>query len=648
MKPGRPTLAAALLMALLPLAGAVAGGNQLAARDDSAPKHDAAGTDRPSHNPHWAFVPVQDETPPPASDWSNHPIDRFVQAKLRQQELAPIKPADRRTLLRRVSFDLIGLPPTPQEVEQFVQDSSDRAWEQVIERFLSSPRYGERWGRHWLDVVRYADTAGDNADYPIPEARLYRDYVIDAFNTDKPYDEFVQEQLAGDLLARQGPREKYAERVIATTFLALSRRYATAPFELMHLTIEDSIETTGRAFMGLTLRCARCHDHKYDPVTKEDYYALYGLFESTRYPYAGSEEFQSKNFDRSGFVPLLPSEEAEPQVEAWKQRIQQLEAKVKQIEEGSASGKRLATLKAEIEARTKAIKAVEEQGQSTETANQELAGLKQERDKAESELKKELTPLRDELKKLKRLGLPAELPCAYAVADAKPVDSCLQVRGEPAEKGPVVKRGVPRFLCAVGTLDIPEGASGRLEFAQWLTSPRHPLTARVMVNRIWQHHFGKGIVATPSNFGLRGDEPSHPELLDYLAARLVESGWSIKAMHRLILSAKTYQLASDWDEDNARRDESNRYYWRFDRRRLDAEAIRDSMMHLAGTLDLARPGPHPFPGVEKWNWTQHSPFKAVYESNHRSVYLMTQRIQRHPYLSLFDAPDANTSTEVRT
>jgi hypothetical protein len=240
------------------------------------------------------------------------------------------------------------------------------------------------------------------------------------------------------------------------------------------------------------------------------------------------------------------------------------------------------------------------------------------------------------------------LPGAYAVADAKPVDSSLQVRGEPSEKGPIIKRGGPKFLCEAGTLDIPEGVSGRLEFARWLASPRHPLTARVMVNRIWQHHFGKGIVTTPSNFGLRGDGPSHPELLDYLAARFVESGWSIKALHRLILRSRTYQLASDWDEANAEKDQSNRYYWHYDRRRLDAEAIRDAMMLLAGTLDLRRPGPHPFPSIDQWNWTQHSPFKAVYESNHRSVYLMTQRIQRHPYLSLFDAPDANTSTEVRT
>ena len=282
-----------------------------------------ASRDRLSNMSHWAFAPVRDVSPPDAgSEWSDHPIDRFIYAKLSEQELAPARKADPQTLIRRVYFDLVGLPPTPEEVEAFVHSQSASSWEQLIEQLLASPRYGERWGRHWLDVVRYADTAGDNADYPVPEARLYRDYVIDAFNMDKPYDEFVQEQLAGDILAGQGP--EYAERVIATTFIGLSRRYATAPFELMHLTIEDSIETTGRAFMGLTLRCARCHDHKYDPVTKEDYYALYGLFESTRYPYAGSEEFQSKNFDRSGFVPLLPPGEAAPESRCGNRRFSSL------------------------------------------------------------------------------------------------------------------------------------------------------------------------------------------------------------------------------------------------------------------------------------------------------------------------------------
>ncbi len=263
---------------------------------------------------HWAFRPLGNPTAPPSAQDSPQPIDRFLAARLQQESLTPVGPADRAALLRRAYFDLIGLPPEPEEIAHFLDDDSPDALASVVERLLASPRYGERWGRHWLDVVRYADTAGDNADYPVPEARLYRDYVIDAFNSDKPYDEFVREQLAGDLIATGHPNEKrrYAERVTATGYLALSRRFATAPYELWHLTLEDTIDTTGRAFLGLTLRCARCHDHKFDPVTQRDYYALYGIFSSTQFPWAGGEEFQSKQTPRQHFAPLLPPPKRNP------------------------------------------------------------------------------------------------------------------------------------------------------------------------------------------------------------------------------------------------------------------------------------------------------------------------------------------------
>jgi hypothetical protein len=448
-----------------------------------------------------------------------------------------------------------------------------------------------------MDVARYADTAGDNADYPIPEVRLYRDYIIDSFNADKPYDQFVREQLAGDILARQGPRAKYAEQVVATGFLALSRRYATAPYELWYLTMEDTIETTGRAFLGLTLRCARCHDHKFDPVTREDYYALYGFFASTQFPWAGAEELASKQFSRLHFVPLLPPDEGAARLAAYQKKIRTLEADIQKTTKSGPPAK--------------------------------------------------LNQLRLDLRNLLRPSLPADLPGAYAVQDGKPVDMYIHVRGDVDQHGPVVKRNVPKFLAGNKGLSIPPSSSGRLQLAEWLTQPDHPLTARVMVNRIWQHHFGKGLVRTPSNFGLRGEPPTHPELLDWLTARFVASGWSIKAMHLQILLSRTYQLCSIHDEANAARDPGNRWYWRYDRRRLDAEAIRDAMLMISGKLDRKRPGVHPFPPMETWGWTQHNPFKAVYPSNHRSVYLMTQRIQRHPYLGLFDAPDANTSTAQR-
>ncbi len=548
-----------------------------------------------AYEKHWAFRPVTKVEPPAdPSGWARHPIDRFIAAGLRKQGLRPVGPAGRRALLRRLTFDLIGLPPTPREVEDFLADGSPNAYEKVVDRLLASPQYGERWGRHWLDVARYADTAGDNADYPIPEARLYRDYVIDSFNADKPYDQFVREQLAGDLLARQGPPEKYAERVVATGFLALSRRYATAPYELWHLTLEDTIDTVGQAFLGLTLRCARCHDHKYDPVTQRDYYALYGIFASTRFPYAGSEEFQSMKFPRRHFVPLLSPEQAAPLLKAHEERLRDLQTRI---------------------------------------------------DRASP---KDAPRLRGELQNLRRPGVPPGLPCAYAVSEGTPADARLQRRGEPDDKGPVVARGVPQFLPGARELRIPAGQSGRLQLAQWLTRPDNPLTARVMVNRLWQHHFGKGLVGTPNNLGLRGEEPTHPELLDWLAATFIENGWSVKAMHRLIVLSKPYQLASTHDETGAARDPGNRWHWRRDRLRLEAEGIRDALLSVSGTLRRDRPGAHPFPPLTAWGWTQHNPFKEVYPSAHRSVYLMTQRIQRHPFLGLFDEPDTNTTTEKRT
>jgi hypothetical protein len=598
---------------------------------------------------HWAFAPVKPVSPPPDPiGWSRNPIDRFLAAKWRAQGLRPVPLADKRTLIRRLTFDLTGLPPTPQEIADFLGDNSPNAYAKVIDRLLASPSYGERWGRHWMDVAHYADTAGDNADYPIPEIRLYRDYIIDAFNADKPYDQFVREQVAGDILATQGPRESYAERMIATGFLALSRRYATAPEELWHLTLEDTIETTGRAFLGLTLRCARCHDHKFDPVTKEDYYALYGIFASTRFPYTGSEEFQSKGFPRARFQPLLPPEEARPYIEAFERRLGERRAELERLEKVDPLATGLVELDRQMSSIQEALKSLEAAKQDAPPLRVQLASLAARRGKAEGELKSKFAGPREELRVLTRTELPPELLAAYAVAEGKPVDEAIHIRGEPERRGAVVRRNVPKFLVGDSPPVIPANGSGRLALAEWLTRPEHPLTARVMVNRIWQHHFGRGIVASPSNFGLRGDAPTHPELLDWLADRFVREGWSNKAIHRLLLLSSAYQLSGTFDPANATTDPSNRFFWRRDRARLDAEAIRDAMLAVGGHLALGRLGPHPFPPVREWHWTQHNAFKAVYASNHRSVYLMTQRIQRHPFLALFDGPDTNTSTADRT
>ena len=1017
------------------------------------------------------------------------PIDAFILARLPHRRLAP--PADKRTLLRRASYDLIGLPPTAEEADAFEEDASPDAFAKVVERLLASPRYGERWGRHWLDLVRYADTAGETADYPVPVAWRYRNWVIDAFNADKPYDQFLREQIAGDILARSGPRDRYAEQVTATGYLAISRRFGFDSENYHHLTIQDTIDTLGQTVLGLTLGCARCHAHKFDPVSMQDYYALYGIFESTRYAFPGSEQ---KKKSRS-MVPLLPAEESlakwrefdtrvallsrnlekqrqsapaavlrslddmdgdfEMQVPAaggskgvlvppWvyagpiavaseaqspfknlyalggvgasvaagtnayriaqaihpahtrkagrmvhvnldfriggsKQPAQgahrfwigsphsapavevllsseavavrtdghgqaicaakpdqwqnlqltlDLESRVvrgsvgapgdaRAIPErklakawdgvidfvtidsegggrglwpaisvdnlgvqaqplapvsralpapaGAAGEVDFAALSGQLQAmlgidggfehqtdgeapgapwnpgpnslvkiragaqspfrnlypagrlgvgmpnsgayngfgqmltnRWKGDKTgrlfasfdfrcagVENGGDGTwryylghgagsspgielffngrefyrrsgdqrevvqslrvgewyqvqvalnlkertytgtlssvsnraEFGGQvasgwdgsidytfidsygHIGGVKPALDAdnfaiSEAPLKPlgaeeiELTEaeranrqakvaeLRRQLeamaargekskKELERLLADGPVELAYAVSEGTPQNARLQMRGEPDKPGDEVPRG---FLEVLGGEKIPEGAagSGRLELANWLTRADNPLTARVMVNRLWQYHFGQGLVKTPNDFGTRGQPPTHPELLDYLASEFIKRGWSMKAMHRLIMLSSTYQqrgvgsesvirhpsLASSAESapaieplntDSPMADS----FSPFPRRRLSAEEIRDSILVVSGELDSTPARGHPFPSPTGWGYSQHGPYSAVYDHNQRSVYLMTQRIKRHPFLGLFDGADPNASTAER-
>ncbi len=592
---------------------------------------------------HWAFEPLLPVAPPAdPTGWAESPIDRFVAAEHREKGLTPVEQADRRSLIRRVSFDLTGLPPTPERVEAFVADKRPDAYERLVDELLATPQYGERWGRYWLDLARYADTAGDNADYPIPEAYLYRDYVIDAFNADIPYDRFLHEQLAGDILAREGPPEDYARRVIATGFVAQAKRFGTRELEDMHQIIEDTLNTTGQVVLGLSLRCARCHDHKFDPITSKDYYSLYGFFASTQYPFAGSEEVTHQ----TQFAPLIVPDEVKAREARHAEEVAEIRARLKAAETESEDAERLREL-------TEKVAEVEEQLQAADSASIEalqtqLDDLKAERERVEAAQKEALKPIREELASREKASPLEGVPMAYAVREGKPTNVAIQVGGNPHKAGEVVPRGVLNVLDPDASLPIPDGSSGRLELARWLTTPpASDLTARVMVNRIWQHHFGKAIVPTPSDFGLRGTPPTHPELLDYLARSFIDSGWSIKAMHRQILLSRTYQLSSRHDPANAEIDSGNDGYWRSERRRLDAEALRDTLLALGGNLDTSRPGPHPFPPKEKWRFTAHRQFKALYDSEHRSVYLMVQRLHPHPYLKLFNGPDTSMTTAVR-
>ena len=592
---------------------------------------------------HWSFQPVAKVTPPTGA-WSKHPIDGFIRAIQKSKQINPVHAADRRSLIRRASFDLVGLPPSPAEVEAFVDDNKPDAFARVIERLMASPRYGERWGRHWLDLVRYADTAGENSDYPIPEAYLYRDYVIDSFNADKPYDQFLHEQIAGDILAKQGPADKYAERVIATGFIAQSKRFGTNKLEDMHLIIEDTLQTMGQVVLGLSLRCARCHDHKYDPTTSEDYYALYGVFQSTAYPFPGGESVKQP----SEFVSTVDPKELAKRDSAYQakhaEEIKRIKGDIDKLKRESAEAKHVDGINKEIASLNDALK--KKLGDKGATQKM-LASLKKQLPNAQKKLAAKTKPLTDKLSYIDRNKPSKQVQLAYGVREGKPDDAVVQVGGNPHSKGKAVRRAAPQFLSTFAKLDVPSKESGRLQLAKWLTDPKNPLTARVMVNRIWQYHFGKPIVATPSDFGMQGEAPTHPKLLDWLAAKFVRSDYSIKAMHRTIMSSKTYQLAVADHSANAAKDGGNTTYWRFDRRRLDAEAIRDSMLALGGNLDLKRPGPHPFPPKNKWRWTAHHQFKAVYPSNHRSVYLMVQRLHPHPYLSLFNGPNTSSSTAMR-
>jgi hypothetical protein len=540
----------------------------------------------------WSFQPVKDAVPPKVNDaaWSQTAVDRFIKAKLEERNLTPVGLASRRALLRRATFDLTGLPPTPDEMAAFLRDSSPRAFEKIVDRLLASAAYGEKWGRHWLDLVRYADTSGCNSDYPVPDAYRYRNWVIQAFNSDKPYDQFLREQLAGDLLPGVGN-----EGVIATGYLAIARRFGSRNNEF-HLTIEDTIDNVGKTMLGISVACARCHDHKFDPIPSRDYYALYGIFQSTKYAFPGTEIYQHAK----DFTPLADGADAARMI-AYQRETSQLDDRIEDFTAG-----------------------------------------REGKDLSADDKKKAIQALRDRVAELEK-NAPA-VPKAYAVSEGTPANAKVQRKGDPKNLAEEVPRG---FLSVLGGARLPaeEKGSGRRELADWVVN--NPLMARVMVNRIWQHHFGKGIVGTPSDFGARGDQPVNPELLDYLAARFKESGYSIKAMHRMMMLTRAYQLASDADAKDAQLDPKNDYQWRFDRRRLDAEEIRDAILAVAGDLDTKMGGPHPFPLETNFKYTQHQQFFAVYDNHQRSVYLMQQRQRKQPWLDTFDGADPNAGTAKR-
>ena len=576
--------------------------------DDGAAWSDAAAARVPeyvisdSHRAHWSYQPLSDPAVPYVEQRyaGANAVDQFILSKLQENALTPSPLADMRTLIRRLTYDLTGLPASPAEVDQFLNDDSDEGYQKLVERLLGSREYGERWGRHWLDLARYADTAGDAGDFPVPEAYKYRNYVIDSFNNDKPYNEFVREQLAGDLLPYESEAERW-KQTIATGYIAISRRIGVSPHRLRHITIEDTIDNVGKTFLGLSVQCARCHDHKFDPIPTADYYALYGIFDSSVYPHAGAEHLPY----RSDFVYRVGTDKARSVMGDFEKRLTVWNDKEREkFREYQSFQTKLIT----TPGRNRAV------------------------------VWEEILAIRAERAVFARTESPLE--SAYAIVEGEPKDAYIQAYGEPASKGPTVRRGFLQILDGEKVAADDEG-SGRLLLANAIADAENPLTARVMVNRIWHHHFGAGLVKTTSDFGVRGSPPTHPELLDYLARYFIDSGWSVKQMHRLLVNSRTYRQASLDVEANHAIDPQNDLLWRAHRRRLDAEQIRDSILTFSGDLDRSVGGRHPFPHRRTYFYRQHEPFTEEYSTNRRSVYMMQQRIQKNIYLDLFDGPDGN-------
>lgn len=563
-----------------------------------------------NRGPHWAFRPLAAPRIPALDndDWSSTPVDRFILARLQESGLRPSAEADRRTLIRRVTFDLTGLPPTPGEVAHFLADTTPAAWTRIVDRLLASPHYGQRWGRHWLDVARYADSNGLDENVAHGNAWRYRDYVVDAFNADLPFDRFLLEQLAGDLLPiDQGDTAARRSRLIATGFLSLGPKVlAEVDERKMEMDIVDEqVDTLGRALLGLTFGCARCHDHKFDPFSTRDYYALAGVFKSTR----TMEHF--KKVARWWENPIATPEE-QTLIDQHRGRVKRQKAVIDRLAK-------------------QALKALGQDPNQGEITSQEK--------KFPAATRKKLEELRQELASLEKAA--PQLSTAMGVTEGDVVNVKVHIRGSHLELGEMIPRGVPGVLTGGRPVAFPEKHSGRLELAHWLTRSDHPLTARVFVNRLWRWHFGRGLVASTDNFGRLGTPPTHPALLDWLASEFIEGRWSTKRLQRTILLSRTYRLQSVPRDDAVAVDPENRLWWRSPLRRLEAEALRDAMLAVSGTLDTALGGSLLHVDNRAYFFDHTSKDQTRYNVPRRSLYLPVVRNHLYDVFTLFDYTDAS-------
>jgi hypothetical protein len=613
---------------------------------------------KPSDREHWSFQPPVRPTIPPATHGGVvNPIDVLITSRLSKQGLRLSPVADRLTLIRRLSLDLTGLPPTPAEVDDFLNDTAADAYEKLVDRLLASPHYGERQAQHWLDVVRFAESNGFELDEERPHAWRYRDYVIASFNTDKPYDRFILEQIAGDeLAAGQQPREA-AELWIATGMHRCGPVHMVAgnldAQVVRQEKLTEMVNGVGSAFLGLTLGCARCHDHKFDPISAGDYYRLQAFFASTEYV----------------DIDISTPEERE----ARKQVVKELEAKLNPIKKQIADldapyRKRIAQQKREA-LEPKYRQALDTPAEQRTPEQKKLAADAQPLLKVTwDEVLAALSPADRERRAVLReqqhaleAQMPPPPPAAWAIKFAKPTETFVLKRGDPYRKATAVQPGFPRVIASHDTRP-----KTRLQLAKWIASKENPLTARVIVNRIWQQHFGRGIVSTPNDFGTRGERPTHPELLDWLACELMQptiqignhkpAEWSLKHIHRLIVTSETYKQSTN-ETHGARVDPDNKLLWRQNRRRLDAEAIRDAILTTAGTLNRKMGGVSvkiPLePEVYELIFTEGEPdglwlvTPDYSQHTRRSVYLFNKRNVRLPMFEAFDQPDTLNSCAVR-
>ncbi|HUQ93269.1 MAG TPA: DUF1549 and DUF1553 domain-containing protein [Bryobacteraceae bacterium] len=620
-------VAAAMLLATLPLGAA------------DGPKDKF----RPQQRKYWAFQKVVRSPEPQVREksWVRNPIDSFILAKLEAKGIRPGEQADRVTLLRRLTFDLTGLPPTPDETSAFVQDTAADAYDKVVDRLLSSPRYGERWARHWLDLARYAESEGFKADEFRPNVWRYRDYVVKSFNDDKPYDRFVMEQLAGD---EMWPTD--ADAKVATGF---NRHYpdesnARNLVQRRQEILNDITDTVGSVFLGMTFGCARCHDHKFDPILHADYYRLQSFF---------------ANIGAADDLNLTPTEQLagyRAKLAAWEEKTKDIRAQIQVLLEPAR--KKIADdlfAKYPPEIQAAITKAGAERSPMEwlmaykakpymNPDEADLAGaLRGPAREKYSSLKKELAKFND--------LYPGEAPTGAGIRDLNRTAPPTHILAAGSYERPL-DEVQPGFLTIIdpnpAKIVPPKSLAStgrRTALAKWIASPENPLAGRVMVNRLWHHHFGAGLVGNPSDFGVMGLGPSHPELLDWLADEFVRSSWSIKKMHRLMVTSSAYRQSSAYREDAAKADSNNRLLWHFPRQRLEGEVIRDSSLFISGLLNLKMGGPGVYPPLPPGMTTGRAKWGASPsdDQNRRSVYISVRRNLRYPMLEVLDMPDTHES-----